>query len=255
MNSTFIKPKLDGCHCICHHEECMQNMVPDCTNLNLNKSQIISEPVKTINNHLSFNYNYDNPLFLSQKDNEIEQELNNRYSKQEILFNQVKNEIEKDSLNLSKNYDIRERAKAIKEKIDSIFLLKKMYNKSMKQGLNIRNNIENNDNILTPKFTFYENFNYNKKDRASFDKKQFENKISVENPRLKRLLSNVPRHEKNRSGKRQTDEKAKLLFTNGLYRMKSFDAKNIMSNKKFTGYASMIMPPNNISKFSFSNKN
>ena len=260
MNKTFSKPKLENCRCGCHEEQFIPNCVPDCIDLDINRSsQLIQEPIERNINQHSFHYNYDNPLFISQKENEIDNELNNnKYTKHNILLKEVKNQIERDNLNLSKKYDIRERAQAIREKIDSIFLMKKMNNKNMKKELNLRNNYEENKNDnFTPKFTFYDNLNFNKRERSSFDRTKFEKKINIENPRLRRLLSNVPRHEKNKSGKRQTDETAKLLFTNGLFRMKSFDGRNnFINKKKFNGYSSMIMPPNNINNgFHFMDKN
>ena len=75
-----------------------------------------------------------------------------------------------------------------------------------------------------------------------------EREFVVENPHLKRLLSSVPKHEKNKSGKRQIDEKEKYVFTNGIFRMKSFDSKYI---KRFNGGASMVMPPNDLNKLNF----
>ena len=72
--------------------------------------------------------------------------------------------------------------------------------------------------------------------------------MKIENPHLKRLLSSVPRHEKNKTGKRQSDEKEKYVFTNGIFRMKSFDSRY---NKRFTGYSSMVMPPNDLNKLNF----
>ena len=175
------------------------------------------------------------------------------------MLNEVKSEIEKDNINLKRKYDIRERAKAIKDKIDTIFLLKKMNkNKKIKNENDIKNNFDNNKsnaNNIIKKFTFCENLNYNnfnKMGKASLFRKKIEHELKLENPTLKRLLPSVPRHEKNKSGKRQIDEKQKLLFTNGIFRMKSFDAKY---NKKYTGYSSMIMPPNSLSKLPLMSKN
>ena len=167
------------------------------------------------------------------------------------ISNEVKNVINEDNLNLSRKYDIRERVKVIKDKINTLFLLKRMNNNK----INLKNNFDNNDpNNIIKKFTFCENYNlnnFNKKGTPLFRKK-IEREINLENPLLKRMLSSVPRHERNRSGKRQADEKEKLLFTNGIFRVKSFDSKY---NKKFTGYNSMVMPPNSLNKLNFASKN
>ena len=253
MKETFGRPKIENCHCLCHHEHCHPNIFPECIHLNLNKSQIISESIERNMSQRSFNYNYDSPLFNPKKENEIiNNDINNKtYSRQSILLNEVKNVINKDNLNLSRKYDIRERAKVIKDKINTLFLLKRMNNNK----INLKNNFDNNDpNNIIKKFTFCENYNFNnfnKKGTPLFRKK-IEREINLENPLLKRMLSSVPKHERNRSGKRQADEKEKLLFTNGIFRVKSFDSKY---NKKFTGYNSMVMPPNSLNKLNFASKN
>ena len=254
MKETFGRPIIENCHCLCHHEHCNSNFVPECIHLNLNQSQIIPEPIERNISQRSFNYNYDSPLFNPKKENEIiiNDINNNTYSRQSILLNEVKNEINKDNLNLSRKYDIKERAKVIKDKINTLFLLKRMNNNKI---INKNNFDNNNPNNIIKKFTFCENSNFNnfnKKGKTPMFRKKIENELKWENPVLKRLLSSIPKHEKNRSGKRQADEKEKLLFTNGIFRVKSFDSKY---NKKFTGYSSMVMPPNILSKLTFMSKN
>jgi len=260
MNKTFAKSNLSNCPCFCHHEQCIHNFIPECVNINLNKSQIISKPIERNINQLSFTYNYDSPLFNQKKENEIiinDFNKNNNYSRHSILLNEVKNEIEKGNLNSTRKNNIRERAKAIKDKIDTIFLIKKMNNnKIIKNENDLKNNFDNiHANNIIKKFTFCENLNYNnfnKKGRTPLFRKKIERELKVENPTLKRLLSSVPRHERRKGGKRQIGEKEKLLFTNGIFRVKSFDSKY---NKRFTGYSSMIMPPNNLNKLNFTSKN
>ena len=70
MNKTFSKPKLENCRCGCHEEQFIPSCVPDCIDLDINNSQIIQEPIERNINQHSFHYNYDNPLFISQKENE-----------------------------------------------------------------------------------------------------------------------------------------------------------------------------------------
>ena len=155
-----------------------------------------------INTNLSFNYNYHSPLFNPKKPNE---------------FDEIKKEMEKNNLNDNKKYDIRERAKAVKDKINAIFLLKKMNkNKLSKDDINY--------NLYSgKKYSFFDNLKFNKKEKETIFRKKMEREFVVENPHLKRLLSSVPKHEKNKSGKRQIDEKEKYVFTNGIFRMKRFD--------------------------------
>ena len=227
MDKEIQNQRINSCRCCCHYEHYNPNFVPEC-HLNLNQSQMMQEKKENnITPNLSFNYNYDSPLFNPKKTNE---------------FDEIKKEIEKDNLNTSKKYDIRERAQAIKDKINAIFLLKKM-NKSK-----LNNNDINYNLYSGKKFTFSENLNFNKKGKESIFRKKLERELKIENPHLKRLLSSVPRHEKNKTGKRQSDEKEKYVFTNGIFRMKSFDSRY---NKRFTGYSSMVMPPNDLNKLNF----
>ena len=227
MDKEIQNQRINSCRCCCHYEHYNPNFVPEC-HLNLNQSQMMPEKKENnINPNLSFNYNYDSPLFNPKKENE---------------FDEIKKEIEKDNLNTNKKYDIRERAQAIKNKINAIFLLKKM-NKSK-----LNNNDINYNLYSGKKFTFSENLNFNKKGKESIFRKKLERELKIENPHLKRLLSSVPRHEKNKTGKRQPDEKEKYVFTNGIFRMKSFDSRY---NKRFTGYSSMVMPPNDLNKLNF----
>ena len=227
MDKENQNQRINSCRCCCHYEHYNPNFVPEC-HLNLNQSQMMQEKKENnITPNLSFNYNYDSPLFNPKKTNE---------------FDEIKKEIEKDNLNTSKKYDIRERAQAIKDKINAIFLLKKM-NKSK-----LNNNDINYNLYSGKKFTFSENLNFNKKGKESIFRKKLERELKIENPHLKRLLSSVPRHEKNKTGKRQSDEKEKYVFTNGIFRMKSFDSKYI---KRFNGGASFVMPPNDLNKLNF----
>ena len=228
MKKELSNPRINSCRCCCHYENCNPTFVPECVNLNLNQSQMIPEKRENnINTNLSFNYNYHSPLFNPKKPNE---------------FDEIKKEIEKNNLNDNKKYDIRERAKAVKDKINAIFLLKKMNkNKLSKDDINY--------NLYSgKKYTFFDNLKFNKKEKETIFRKKMEREFVVENPHLKRLLSSVPKHEKNKSGKRQIDEKEKYVFTNGIFRMKSFDSKYI---KRFNGGASMVMPPNDLNKLNF----
>ena len=77
----------------------------------------------------------------------------------------------------------------------------------------------------------FDQHNMNKRGKTPFFRRKLENELNVENANLKKMLSNIPRHEKNKSAKRQNEENMKLLFTSGIFRMKSFDAKNAMNNK------------------------
>ena len=227
MDKEIQNQRINSCRCCCHYEHYNPNFGPEC-HLNLNQSQMMPEKKENnITPNLSFNYNYDSPLFNPKKTNE---------------FDEIKKEMEKNNLNDNKKYDIRERAKAVKDKINAIFLLKKMNkNKLSKDDINY--------NLYSgKKFTFSENLNFNKKGKESIFRKKLERELKIENPHLKRLLSSVPRHEKNKTGKRQSDEKEKYVFTNGIFRMKSFDSRY---NKRFTGYSSMVMPPNDLNKLNF----
>ena len=210
MNRTFFmrNASLYNCHCGCHKYDSIQNK-----NLyDLNKSQIICAPIQRNNNFLYFNYSDNEPLFHCK-------------SYENIKMNNITNN----------KFYIKEKAQQIKDKTNSIFLIKKINQNKTKYG--------NSYN----KYSFYSKNSIYKKGRTPHIKD-----INAENSYLKELLKGVPRHEKNRKRIRPSDEKMKLLFSNGLFRMKKNDYIPIPINKnktaKFIGYSSMVMPANNINK-------
>ena len=247
MNKNSDKPRLHSCHCGCHRHNCSNHIIEkEC--IHLNRSQIVQEKIDRNNSQCSLNYDYDNPLYNLHDGNEQENCKNN-LSRQELLLNEVKNEINKHDPNLDCNYTIKERAQVLKDKINSLFLLKKM----SKANKTIKNEFESNNNFnssMPNKFTFYNN----KRGKTPFFRRKIQNELKIENPYLKKLLTNIPCHDKKRSAKRQNSENIKLLFTNGIFRMKSYDEKkrNIF-NKKFNGYASFIMPPNDLCRIGLIN--
>ena len=247
MNKNLSKPRLNSCHCGCHEQYCPNHIIhQEC--INLNQSQMMPEKIDRNNSQFSLNYNYDLPLYEPQNNNNPQENCNNNLSRQEILLNQVKNEINKSDLTMGPKYNLKERALVLKDRINSLFLLKKMNNanKCIKKELDINNNIHSN---ISSKFTFY-----NQRDKTPYQKRKIQNEIKIENPQLKKMLTNIPRHEKNKSAKRQNAENMKLLFTNGIFRMKSYDAKKANNyNKKFNGYSSMIMPPNDLCRIGLIN--
>ena len=227
MNNSYIskRPKLYNCLCGCHNFESNENK----NYLNLNKSQIIHEPIPRNINFLNYNYSDNEPLY---------------YCKSSENFNTIKYNTNYCNNNINNKYYLKEKAQQIKDKVNSIFLLKKI-NENKK--FNQKNDFNSfNDLNIISKNTFY-----NKGKSPKY------NDIKIENPYLKQLLKSVPRHEKNKKRVRPSDEKMKLIFSNGLYRMKSNNYipsnitkynKNIYNNKKFNGYNSMVMPANDINK-------
>ena len=247
MNKNSVKPRLHSCHCGCHRHNCSNHIIEkEC--IHLNRSQIVQEKIDRNNSQCSLNYDYDNPLYNPQ-DGNAQENCKNNLSRQELLLNEVKNEINKHDPNLDCNYTIKERAQVLKDKINSLFLLKKM----SKANKNIKKEFESNNNFnssMPNKFTFYNN----KRGKTPFFRRKIQNELKIENPYLKKLLTNIPCHDKKRSAKRQNSENIKLLFTNGIFRMKSYDEKkrNIFI-KKFNGYASFIMPPNDLCRIGLIN--
>ena len=247
MNKNCVKPRMHSCHCGCHGHNCSNHIIEkEC--MNLNRSQIIQEKIDRNTSQYSLNYDYDNPLYNPHNIN-AQENCKNNLSRQELLLNEVKKEINKNDPNLECNYTIKERAQALKDKINCLFLLKRMSkaNQNIKKELQINNNFNSS---MPNKFTFCNN----KRGKTPFFRRQIQKELKLENPYLKKLLTNIPRHEKNRSTKRQNADNIKLLFTNGIFRMKSYDEKkrNIF-NKKFNGYASFIMPPNDLCRIGLIN--
>ena len=246
MNKNSIKQRMSSCHCRCHGQNCSNHKIEkECTNLN--HSQIIPEKIDRNNGQYSLNYNYDIPLY-NPYNMRAQENCKNNLSRQELLLKEVKKEINKNIPNMDLNNNIKERAQVLKDKINSMFLLKRMNeaNKSIKDELEIGNNINNN---MPNKYTFY-----NKRGKTPFFRRQMQNELKIENPYLNKLLTNIPKHEKHKSFKRKNAENLKLLFTNGIFRMKSYDAQQRNRyNKKFKGYASMIMPPNDLCRIGLIN--
>ena len=168
MNKELSNPRINSCRCCCHYENCNPTFVPECVNLNLNQSQMIPEKRENnINTNLSFNYNYHSPLFNPKKPNE---------------FDEIKKEMEKNNLNDNKKYDIRERAKAVKDKINAIFLLKKMNkNKLSKDDINY--------NLYSgKKYTFFDNLKFNKKEKETIFRKKNGKGICCRKSTFKKII-------------------------------------------------------------------
>ena len=132
---------------------------------------------------------------------------------------------------ICRKFRLKERAQSIKDKINSKYFLKNI-NKPEKNWNDSLNNIS----------TYTCRFSKSPVIYSMSSLKKNINNVNHENKYLKDLLSQVPRHEKDRYGSTILPDRFKLSFTNGNFRKKV----NYDFNKKYLGYSSAVMPPNDL---------
>ena len=217
MYNIYDKRNNEECQCPCHlNNPCIKEEYH-------NKSEILSDiNIQNPNSEFfSSNCNNKSPLFYPNEiyDYTYSPNLNN-----ETHFRKMR---------------LRERAQSLKDKINSKYFIKSL-NNSKKN--NIWNNSLNNN---------YENFctyqpstkilNHSK----SYLKNQIKN-INNENKYLNELLSKIPRHEKNPYSSKYYMNKLKFSFSSNKLEKKPNDMKTFINSKKYNGYSSMVMPPNDL---------
>ena len=217
MYNYYDKRNNEECQCPCH----LNN---PCINEDYyNKSEILSDiNFQNPNSELfSSNCNNKNPLF---SPNEI---YDYKYSPN------WNNECHIRKMRL------RERAQSLKDTINSKSFIKCLNNSKKKNIWS--NSINNNYENLHAHQPSNKILNHSK----SYLKNQLKN-INNENKYLNELLSKVPRHEKNPYSSKFYKSKFKYSFTSSKLERKPNNMKSFMNTKKFKGYSSMIMPPNDL---------
>ena len=210
--------EIEECQCPCHcHCPCLNQEL-------FNKSEIISD-INIQNpksDFFSSNFNNNSPLFNPKEiyNYTYSPNLNNRCQIRKMR--------------------LRERAQSIKDKINSKDFLRNI-NKT-------KNNWNNSNNNNNNKFENYYTFQLNNiplNKSISFLKNKIKN-INDENKYLQQLLSKVPRHDKNPHSSKSYMDKLRRSFTMGNFGKIPNDLKCSFKNKKYQGYSSMVMPPNDI---------
>ena len=215
MFNIYDNRNNEECQCPCH----LNN---PCINEDYhNKSEILSDiNIQNPNSEFfSSNCNNKSPLFCQ---NEI-----NDYTYSPIWNNECH----------IRKMRLRERAQSLKDKINSKCFIKSLNNPKKKSIWD--NSFKNN----------YENFCTSQPCTKILNYKHLKNKIkniNNENKYLNELLSKVPRHEKNPYSPKSYMNKLKLSFASAKFEKKPNDIKTFINSKKYKGYSSMIMPPNDI---------
>ena len=202
------------CNCACH-----------CSSINpdfINKSDVLSE---------MYNQNPNTEFFSSTCNNNSQ-----FYSPQRRFERTYSPKLE--TRNHFSPMGLQERAQKIKDKINYQSFLETI-NKNRNSILTFcpLKNLKNLSNIECKKKRLNKNLPF-ANDLFINDKR--------ENTYLKELLSSVPRHEKNPRSTKSYLNKIKLSFSNGDFRKKRNDIKKFIDTRRFTGYSSMVMPPNDI---------
>ena len=213
------------------NRECLSPCPCHCHSHYINQIKIIKPEVDTNiytqnpnSEYSPSNYGKKNPLFKAKE-----------------IFNSINSPI-LNNRNISRKMRLSERAQTIKDKINSKYFLKNI-NKPEKNWNDSLNNISN----YTSNYTCH----YSKSPMMysmSTLKKNI-NDVNNENKILTKLLSKVPRHEKSKNCSNYFFDQLKLSFTNGNFRKKSDN----FSNKKYQGYSSVIMPPNDLDAVAIKN--
>ncbi len=205
------------CHCHYHYHFYCNSINPD----NLNKSQIISE------------MNYPNTNFEFNTSS-----LHNSGDK--FNYSYCPNINDK---SFNKNKLLRERAKSVNDKINSMDFSKSVNDKN--NPMDFHKNINNSKKSLNRQFdNDLRNIGSFQMSERPFnlsmaDLKQKINKLNDENRYLTQLLAKVPRHDKSYINK------LKLSFTNSDSRKKPNDIQPLLNIKK-SSPTSIIMPPNDL---------
>lgn len=204
---------INECPCPCHcHSPCIHQD-------NYNKSEIIPD-INECNQNSEFltsNCIGESPL----------------YSRKNIYNYSYTPDM--DSRNLFRKMRLRERAQSIKDKINSKYFLKGPISSSCKWNDSFNNQFGN-------KYTFQLNKNPVNQSMSSL-KSKIKN-INEENKYLNQLLSIVPRHEK--SPTKSYMNNLRCSFSNEKFRKRPNDLKSFVNTKKYQGYSSVVMPPNEL---------
>ena len=147
-----------------------------------------------------------------------------------------------------KSIKLKERAQSLKDKINSKYFIQSINQRKKKNIWD--DSFNNNFNNL---YTFKGNKNYLNQSK-SYLKSKIKN-INEENKHLNELLSKVPRHEKSPYSPKAYINKLKHSFPSVKYIKRQNDMKSILKNKKYEGYSSMIMPPNDLEALTIKNCN
>jgi hypothetical protein len=211
---------LSPCPCHCHSHYRNQ--------IKINKSEIDNN-IYTQNPNSEYspsNYGKKNPLF---KAKEIINSINSP-----ILNNR----------NISRKLRLMERAQSIKDKINSKYFLKNI-NKPEKNWNDSLNNISNYTSNYTCRYS-------KSPVMCSMPTlKKNINNVNIENKILTKLLSKVPRHEKSQS--KSYINNLRQSFSNEKYRKIPNTFKSYANTKKYQGYTSVIMPPNDLDAVAIKN--
>ena len=134
---------------------------------------------------------------------------------------------------------LRERAQSLKDKINSKNFIKCINNPKNKK--NYKNSGDNNFDKL---YTFQPNLKSINQKKSSYIKNKINN-INEENKYLNQLLSKVPRHEKGKYNSKYFN-KLRFSFSSDKLGGKPNNFKCFIKSKKYQGYSSMVMPPNDL---------
>ena len=217
MYNNYDKRINEDCQCPCHlNYPCINDKYH-------NKSEILSDiNIQNPNSEfISSNCNNKSPLFFP---NEIYDYTYSQNWNNECHIRKMR---------------LRERAQSLKDKINSKYFIKSL-NNSKKKNIWYNSFNNNYDNFYTSQIS-NKILNHSK----SYLKNQIKN-INNENKYLNELLSKIPRHEKNSYSSKSYMNKIKLSFNSGKFEKKANDMKTFINNKKYKGYSSMVMPPNDL---------
>jgi hypothetical protein len=213
MNDIYNNQRVRDCRCPCHcHCPCIHQDY-------FNKSEIISDiNVQNPNSEfLTSNCINESPLYSQKK-------LYN-YTYSPNLENR----------NQFRKMRLRERAQSIKDKINSKYFLKGSNNSKYNRNDSFNNNFGNDYSFQLNKNPLNQSMSYLKSKI---------NKVNEENKYLNQLLSKVPRHEKSQS--KSYINNLRQSFSNEKYRKIPNTFKSYANTKKYQGYTSVIMPPNDL---------
>ena len=206
---------VEECHCPCHcHCPCIN---PELFNKSENISDINIPSPKS--EYFSSTFNNHNPIFTPKE-----------------IYNYTYSPNLNNTCHFRK-MRLRERAQTIKDKINSKNFLQNINKSNSNWNISCKNSFEKDYMLPLNKSPL--------KNNKSLLKNTIKN-INDENKYLQELLSKVPRHEKNPYSSKSYINKLKKSFKIGNIGKKPNDLKCSLNNKKFQGYSSMIMPPNDI---------
>ena len=137
-----------------------------------------------------------------------------------------------------RNMKLRERAQSLKDKINSKNFIQSI-NKRKKRDIwnDSFNNADNFYNSQGNKICVNQSKTYLKSKIK---------KINDENRHLSDLLSKVPRHEKISNSSKAYMNKLQHSFPSRKYIRRQNYMNSFLKSKKYEGYSSMIMPPNDL---------